>query len=118
MHTLLILTLYVLVAARLTRLVNYDSVLDWLRLRIARRISMGQTTLPPPRTLPLWLKWQEFLSCPWCVGFWISVALAPLAIWQLGWEWWTWAVLPWAASHLVGIGDRWVSDSLEIVEAE
>lgn len=106
-HTLLMLTLYVLVTARVTRLVNYDTVLDPTRLWIARR-SAGN---------PRWGRLADFLACPWCVGFWAAVALAPAAILVLGWPWWTWAALPWAASHLVGIGDRWVADPLEIVEA-
>lgn len=105
--TLLVLAIYVLVAARVTRLVNYDTVLDPLRLWLARKVSAGNRK---------WLLLVEFMACPWCVGMWASVALAPLAIHVLAWPWWTWAVLPWAASHLVGIGDRWVSDPLEIVE--
>ena len=116
-HTLLVLGIYVLVAARLTRLVNYDTELDPLRLWIARRISAKQAagivTDKPPRTR--WSTVADFMACPWCVGMWVSVALAPAVILTLGWPWWTWAALPFAASHLVGIGDRWVADPLEIV---
>ena len=111
-HTALTLTLYVLVAARLTRLVNYDTILDPARLWIARRITAARPT--PTR----WTTVAEFMGCPWCVGMWISVALAPAAIAVLAWPWWTWAVLPFACSHLIGIQDRWVSDPLEIVETD
>lgn len=120
-HTLLVLAIYVLVAARLTRLVNYDTVLDPARLSIARRIAHAQQALPDTphgRTLRAWKGLADFMACPWCVGMWISVALAPAAIHVIGWPWWTWAALPFAASHLVGIGDRWVADPLEIVGDE
>lgn len=110
--TLLVLAMYVLVAARVTRLVNYDAVLDPVRLWVARRISALQKVGSPSR----WIVVAEFMACPWCVGFWVSVFLAPAVVLILGWPWWTLAVLPFAASHLVGIGDRWVSDPLEIVE--
>ena len=110
--TLLVLVMYVLVAARLTRLVNYDTVLDPVRLWLARRISAARREGGVSR----WTLAADFMSCPWCVGFWMSVFLAPAVILILGWPWWTLAALPFAASHLVGIGDRWVSDPLEIVE--
>jgi hypothetical protein len=114
-HTLLVLTIYVLVAARLTRLVNYDTVLDPVRLWVARRISARQNPDGGKPTPTRWATVADFMSCPWCVGFWVSLALAPAAILLLGWPWWSLATLPFAASHLVGIGDRWVADPLEIV---
>lgn len=110
--TLLVLGMYVLVAARVTRLVNYDTVLDPVRLWVARRISVLQQVGSPSR----WRVVAEFMACPWCVGFWVSVFLAPAVVLILGWPWWSLAALPFAGSHLVGIGDRWVSDPLEIVE--
>ena len=39
-----------------------------------------------------------------------TLALAPAPILILGWSWWTMAALPFAASHLIGIGDRLVSN--------
>lgn len=112
MNELLILALWVLVVARLTRLVNYDTVLDPLRLAVARRISTAQRE----GTTTRWSKLAEFMACPWCVSMWIAAATAPAAITVLDWPLWTWTALPFAASHLVGIGDRWVADPLEIVE--
>jgi hypothetical protein len=46
-------------------------------------------------------KWGVFLTCPWCAGFWISVA------WWVAWlindEWTLWAATPWAISAVVGL---------------
>lgn len=123
-QTLLVLAIYVLVAARVTRLVNYDSLLDPIRLWIARHASIAQeqitefTTpeqnLRAARRYARWTTLFDFIACPFCIGFWASVALAPIPIEVIGWPLWTWAVLPWAASHLIGIGDRWVSEDVEI----
>lgn len=125
-HTLLVLALYVLVAARVTRLINYDTVLDPVRVWIARRMSAAATAAAsrelPDEKRPFlvrqrrWTGVADFLACPWCVGMWVSVALAPAPIAVLGWPSWTWTVLPLAASHLIGIADRWVSEDMEIVD--
>lgn len=122
---LLVLALYVLVAARVTRLVNYDTVLDPIRLWIATRASSAKdqadaaTTVEEQTTaFRRYLRWTavaDFQACPWCIGFWVCVALAPVPILIIGWPLWAWAILPWAASHLVGIGDRWVGEDVEIV---
>lgn len=127
-ETLLVLLLYVLVAARVTRLINYDTLLDPIRLWIARRASSAliyarTSELPEEKTSGLrrhqrWTKLSEFLGCPWCVGFWVAAALSPIPVVVIGWPWWTCAVLPFACSHLIGIGDRWVADPLQIVADE
>ena len=127
-ETLLVLGLYVLVAARLTRMVNYDTVGDPIRLWIARRASTAHLQAGTSDTTDDAVMWgrrsrrwnglADFLSCPWCVGLWISAALAPAAIHVIGWPWWTWAVLPFAASHLVGAFDRFVADPVAVVEDE
>lgn len=125
-YTLLALALYVLVAARVTRAVNYDTVLDPIRLRIAAHGSTAHRQaqeLPTPeeqlhavRRYNRWTALSDFLACPWCIGFWVSVACAPAAVAVIGWPWWTAAVLPFAASHLIGIADRLVSEDMEIVD--
>lgn len=46
-------------------------------------------------------KWGVFITCPWCAGFWISVA------WWIAWlitpDWTLWAATPWAISAVVAL---------------
>ena len=97
MHTALILTMYVLASMRLTRLVNADTILDPVRVRLARRFGPESTIL-------------EFLGCPWCVGFWISLAGAFVVSVPLQWPWHASIMLGLACSHLVGVFSRFASD--------
>ena len=81
--TPLTLLVVALAAARTTRLITTDTITEWLRVRLSDR--------------PFW---YELVTCPWCIGFWIS----------LGWVlvWWTvdgravWLALPFAVSYVVG----------------
>lgn len=52
--------------ARLTRLVNNDTITRPLRDRVAARF--GPSSMP-----------REFVGCPWCVGFWMSLLVTALA---------------------------------------
>ncbi len=125
-HTLLILALYVLVAARLTRLVNYDTILDPARLWIARRAStatiaaahqeLPEAKEPFLRRQRRWTATADFLACPWCVGIWVSAACSPAVVAVLDWPWWTVTVLTPAASHLIGVADPLASEDMEIVD--
>jgi len=90
MSTVLILTLYVLSVMRLTRLVNADTILDPVRIRLARRFGPTSGVL-------------EFVGCPWCVGFWISLAGAAVPVLLLEWPWWSMLPLGLAASQLIGM---------------
>lgn len=120
----LVLVIYVLVAARVTRSINYDKLLDWMRLWIARRASIAfkqaeesttaEDQMQALRRCNRWNTLSDFVACPWCIGFWVSVALAPIAIELIGWPYWTLAVLPFAASHLIGVGDVLASEDMEI----
>lgn len=51
------LVLLALAAARVTRLFTHDVITDELRLQATR-----------------WQFTDDLLSCPWCIGFWISAA--------------------------------------------
>ena len=83
-----ILLILVLAAFRITRLVIEDDITEPLRERTTYKLD--------PRN-----KFRELLECPWCVGFWISLAVV-LAYWQ-----WpdptTWVMLPFAISAGVGL---------------
>lgn len=99
-HTLLILAIYVLACARLTRLLNADTIADPLRIWITRRSRNPDTTDTARRR---WAILDYWLGCPWCVGWWICLAAAYLPARLIGWPWWTIFPLALAASHLVGI---------------
>jgi len=128
-HTILILALYVLAAARVTRLINFDTVLDPLRLWIARRAQTAKraqdeasvagqrvAAASAGRRMGRWNTLASFLGCPWCVGFWISVGGAFVAVWLVQWQWWCVAPVALACSHLVGVMAPLSSDEdIEIV---
>lgn len=79
---------------RITRLLIYDNILDRPRNWVKRQHA--------------WL--DALLSCPWCAGFWVSVAATiglyatgavslPILVWYL---------LPFAFSAIAGALDSWV----------
>ena len=81
---------YVLTVASITRLINYDQVLDPVRLFIARRMSAaheqaaqaeleGHPTVQEYaiRRRDRWALASDFMSCPWCVSPYIAAACAP-----------------------------------------
>jgi len=94
--------LLALAAMRFTRLIGWDSITDPIRSRLTghhhgshrnegRRV--GSRYDRP--------EWMLFLTCPWCLGFWISVV-----VW-LAWLGWPNATLiactPFAVSATVGL---------------
>ncbi len=108
MNTVLILGIYVLAVARLTRLVNADIILDPVRVMVAQRRGQDSTA-------------SYFLGCPWCVGLWLSLLLAIPVIAILGWPWWALIPVGLACSHLVGIMAPLASDEeidIETVEVD
>ncbi|CAA0134571.1 Uncharacterised protein [Mycolicibacterium vanbaalenii] len=114
--TVLILVIYVLAAARITRLINADSITEPARMWIAGRAEAAKTksdeasAASQPALADSYrkraargVKTYDFVICPWCVGFWVSLAgaiyLVPFLLgWHGGW------VLPvaFAASHVIG----------------
>lgn len=84
-------------AARLTRLITRDTITKPLRARVEARYG--------PDSLP-----DEFIRCPWCVGFWVSLLLAALAYCPaIGQH--PAFLMPAAAltlSHVVGLAARWL----------
>ena len=76
------LILLALAAFRVWRLLAIDTVLDGPRERLPQ-------------------SWAWFISCPWCLGFWVSLS------WWAGYQLWPHAALivavPFAVSTLVGL---------------
>lgn len=98
--TALVLIVYVLAVMRLTRLITSDTVLDRVRVGIAR---MARDNDRSATNRAFWTVVSDFLACPWCVGFWLSVGGAVAPVLLLVWPWWTLAPLALACSQLVGM---------------
>lgn len=115
-HTLLVIVVYLLAAARVTRLINHDTVLDPLRLMIDRRAQTARLAAEEAgnaeqasiaeqyrRRMGRWNLLLEFLGCPWCVGWWVALAGAVGVVAVLGWPWWAAVCVALAASYLIGV---------------
>lgn len=99
----LILTIYVLATARVTRLINHDQVFNPARNRYLRIFSGHYLA-------------AYFITCPWCVGLWASIIGAVVPVGLFGWSWW--AVLPvgLAASMLIGVASPLsVDDEMKVI---
>lgn len=85
------LVLTVGTVARLTRLAQRDSILDHARRPLEARARRSES------------KVWELLWCPWCLSFWVAVAV--VASW---WEWghstgWLAATAVFTASYFTGL---------------
>lgn len=77
----------VLAAARVTRLVTWDSVFDGPRGWLSGRH-----------------RWLEgLLGCSWCAGFWVSTVMVGLWMLFAGEWWWVLGVYGLAVSYVVGL---------------
>lgn len=125
--TILILVVYVLAVARVTRLINYDTVLDGARLFVARRAGSALAAAEEAEAADQWTvgelhrnrqaRWTvvlEFLGCPWCIGMWVGLAGAAPVVIVFGWSWWTLLPIALACSYLVGLMAPLSADELEI----
>ena len=84
-------------AFRLTRLIGWDTVTDPLRRKLTGLGDWVGGDLPPAYKR----SWDAFLHCPYCLGWWVS-----LALWG-AWQAWPHGTLvaatPLALSAAVGI---------------
>lgn len=116
-NSTLVLAVYVLAVARLTRLVNFDVVADPARVWVARRAAGTRSALIEAEsaghaTMAAYLSRREgrwntaayLLGCPWCIGFWVGAASSWIPVTVIGWPWWASVAVALACSHLVGIG--------------
>lgn len=91
-------TLLSLAAFRVFRLISEDTILDRPRAWL-----LGYSGWKEGEKLPdsYRVKWGEWITCPWCLGFHLSVILWLLWLWQP-----TWMVglcTPFALSAMVGL---------------
>lgn len=111
-----------LAAFRLTRLVGWDEITArpraWasgvpdrsykqLAASIEDSIAKGVdpwsgTVRKPPLSKERYYV-AKLLHCPWCVGWWISLAVALVAYWRLDVSWWFAAAYALAVSSVVGL---------------
>lgn len=104
--TYLAVVLWVLALARLTRLVNADTLTDPLRIAVARR--WGEDG---------WASY--FMTCPWCVSIWLGFATAWLPVVAFGLTWWTYPLLALAGSYVTGmLAQLDQSEDVELVQVE
>jgi hypothetical protein len=99
-QAVLVLVIYVLAVARLTRLINADTILDTPRVAIAARSRNDDASLPERR------RWQTafyFVQCPWCVGMWLTFGLAWVPLYHHGNPVAQYIGVALAASHLIGV---------------
>ena len=92
------LALLAFAAFRTFRLIAEDDILDRPRAWLLRYRGWDGTG-PPPKGYRA--KWGEFVTCPWCAGFHLSVILWLLWLWQPTWT--TGLCIPLALSALVGL---------------
>lgn len=101
-YSLLVGVVYALSIARITRLINADTILDRPRLVIAgaaRAAKLAGDDTGHQR----WSTLMYFVQCPWCVGMWLAIGTAWIPLWfntnvvarYLG--------IALAISHLVGV---------------
>jgi hypothetical protein len=113
---LIVLTIYVLTCARITRLINSDMILDRPRLWVVGRLRHHQDAVKEAGLkgqhsvveihgahVRRWANLHYFLECPWCVSIWVCLALAYPAVRLVCWPWWAALPVALAASHLIGV---------------
>ena len=93
-----VLALLTFAAFRVYRLISEDTILDRPRAWI-----LGYRGWKEGEKLPdtYRVKWGEFVTCPWCAGFWVSLAF--WGAWQVWPHGTTVVAVPLAVSALVGL---------------
>lgn len=130
-HAVLVLVIFVLAIARLTRLVNADKIASFVRLWPASKVrentlarneavahGRGAEAARYARQEQRWAGVYEFVQCPWCVGWWFALAGAYVPVWFIGWPWWAVFPVALATSHLVGVLARFAdTEEIDIEDA-
>lgn len=112
----LVLVVYALALARMTRLVNSDKITDFLRLypagkaREARLVAdeaaaHGQTERARVfhAKMARWNLVVYYVQCPWCVGLWLTLASAWVPLFYPTNVVAVYLGVALAASHLIGV---------------
>lgn len=86
-----VIGLWMLSVARITRLLTRDSITDFIRIWAYKRSGGNETML------------TDFVQCAWCVGMWVSFATAWVGPVLTGWDWWLYPLLAFSGSYLTGL---------------
>ncbi|AKF14674.1 hypothetical protein SEA_ALANGRANT_9 [Mycobacterium phage AlanGrant] len=127
---MLLLTLYALAVARITRLVNADKITDRLRLvpaaklrslQTLRRERMARGAVAEANELnSRILRWDKvvyYVSCPWCVGMWVALGTVWAPLFLGGNVVVQYLLIGLAVSHLVGVFAQFAdTEEIEIVD--
>jgi Protein of unknown function (DUF1360) len=98
--------LLALAAFRLTRLIGWDVVTRPLREPLTGRQESGSAKQARDSHKGRRMQWHQeklddFIDCPFCVGFWTCVAV--WVLWDAWPRWITFLAVPWALSAVVGL---------------
>lgn len=88
--TVLILVVWVLAVARVTRLLTRDKLTEPFRAWVLDRRGADSQV-------------AYLVHCAWCSSVWIGFASAPAAVAAAGLSWWLLPVIALAGSHVVGM---------------
>ena len=127
-YQLLAFGLVALLVARITRLINADTILDGFRVwlsekeRLARlheyqEKSAGREALAKKaaRSARRWHAVNYLVYCPWCVSIWLAVPTAPLVAWWVGLPIGFGVMYGFGVSHLVGVFSRYtITEAISI----
>lgn len=109
---------------RLTRFIITDTLGQWwiqdpvdraMARYAERKINESKLTGEAPEE-PWWWKYRVGLNCPWCIGFWVGVAVvASYLLWGHN-EWWrvvaAMFTLNWVVAHIATrVGDTGGDDN-------
>lgn len=135
-RVLLVLVVFLLASMRLTRLINADTITDFVRVAIGNRVRSNEiqtdeafgrnqieTARAAAKRASRWNGTFKFVQCPWCISWWVALPGAFCAVWVIkyGWtiDWWAIVPLALAVSHLVGVLARFAdTDEIELEDTE
>lgn len=87
-----VLVVYALATARLTALLTLDEITRPAREAVLRRLD---------ETRSLHRALAYFVTCPWCLGLWVSAVTAPIAYWH--------GTNPWALVPALALAFSWMT---------
>lgn len=99
-YVVLVLIVYTLAAARVTRFINHDTLLDPIRLAILNRARDEKRSMTERER---WATLHQFAGCPWCISIWVGIATAWIPVVIVGWPLWWWPLILLAVSHVVSV---------------
>ncbi|MCV7424355.1 DUF1360 domain-containing protein [Mycobacterium yunnanensis] len=114
-QAILVLVVYALAVMRIVRLINADTILDPMRIAIARR---ARDTNRSEVERGRWSTVEYFTGCPWCVSMWVAAGTVWVPMWFAHKPVAQYVGILLAVSMIVGLMARFSTDEdVEIVES-